>query len=227
MGGVRERTDPLVTVTTKLFIGGTFNPIHIGHARLALECQAQTSASLVAFVPCCIPPHKASPDISQAARIDMVERTVDELNAQIPGRAPFTVEAYELEREEVSYTVTTLQALRARYPNDSLLWVIGMDSLVSLNRWHEWRHLTNFANLLVVNRPGWQKPQSGEVVEWLRGREKPLHQLGSRGGVAFIETTALDVHSSVIRKQVSTGHSAKFLVPDSVCRYIEDRRLYC
>ena len=213
----------------RVFFGGTFNPIHIGHARLALECQQQLAAPL-AFVPCGDPPHKAPPDVTAAQRLAMVRLVVDELNTVVD-QPYFSVEPMEMELEQRSFTVVTLQNLRQRYPNVPLYWLIGMDSLVNLASWHRWQELTDWANLLVVNRPGWELPQAGAVAEWLKPRLEKAAKVRSQGSVAqgkvvLLQTTPLDIASSALRQQLCRADFGKFLLPESVRQYVAAHRLY-
>lgn len=214
-----------MTVRTLIFLGGTFNPVHVGHARLALECQLQVDADRVLFVPSRIPPHKPEPGVSSEHRLNMLTLVVDELNRAC-SREAFGLDACELNRAGTSYTVDTLTALRQRYPQDCLLWLIGMDSLVSLASWHQWPALTDQANLLVVNRPGFEEPREGPLAEWLNARRCSLQALGPFGNVAFIETTPLSVSSTAIRAQIRRGTSPLYLLSKPVQAYIEKHNLY-
>ena len=207
-----------------LYLGGTFNPVHIGHTRLALECHLHTGAEVV-FVPCADPPHKAAPVIPANHRLAMLRLAIEDLNISV-ARPMFQVDLSEVERGGVSYTVDTLAALRRNQPHAVLVWVIGMDSLVNLSAWHRWEELTDFANLLVIDRPGWQKPVTGEVVAWLRERECTAEQFGVSGGVAFLSTTPVSVSSTDLRRQLAQGMPAKYLVPEPVGDYIRAHQLY-
>lgn len=208
-----------------LYLGGTFNPVHIGHTRLALECHLHTGAEVV-FVPCADPPHKLAPGIATHHRLAMLRLAVEELNITVSRRDAFRLDLCELERPGLSYTFDTLTHLRQGQPYAVLVWVIGMDSLVNLDSWHRWRELTDLANLLVINRPGWHKPVSGEIAKWLSERECAAEQFGPRGGVAFLETSPVSVSSTALRQQLALGVPGKYLVPDPVCHYIQTQQLY-
>jgi nicotinate-nucleotide adenylyltransferase len=207
-----------------LYFGGTFNPVHVGHTRLALECHMHTGARVM-FVPCGDPPLKSNPQIAVAHRLAMLDLAVAELNRLVP-HPVFAVEPWETETSGPSYTFNTLQALRHRYPFGVLAWVIGMDSLVDLHLWHRWQELTDVANLLVINRPGWERPVDGPVAEWLAPRECPFELFSNSGGVAFLETTPLPISSSQLRRQLADALPGKYLIPDPVCEYIHRHQLY-
>jgi len=194
--------------------------------RLALECQWQTGATQVYFVPCRLPPHKPEPGTSPQHRVNMLELAAQALNALPDINACFSVEQNELQREGPSYTVDSLAYLRSLYPDETLSWIIGMDSLASLEQWYNWQCLTDHANLLVVNRPGYNVPVSGQLDWWLAQRRCTIEQLPAQGGVAFLTTTPLAVSSTAIRRQVFLRQSPAYLVTDAVRDYIATHHLY-
>lgn len=208
----------------RIFFGGTFNPIHIGHTRLALECQQQLAAPL-AFVPCGDPPHKSRPEVTAQQRLTMVSLAVDELNAAVKQEC-FSVEPLEMELDQRSFTLITLQNLRRRYPNDVLYWLIGMDSLATLAAWHRWQELTDWANLLVVNRPGWTLPEEGVIAEWMAGKLVTPEQADVHGNVVLLPSTPLDIASRILRQQLQKADFGKFLLPESVRQYVSAQGLY-
>jgi nicotinate-nucleotide adenylyltransferase len=208
----------------RIFFGGTFDPIHVGHTRLAMECQRQLAAPFV-FVPNGTPPHKEHPQVSLSQRLAMVELAVAELN-RASAMDCFAVDRLELDLAAPSYTIATLRTLRQRYPDDDLFWLIGMDSLANLATWRQWQELTDFANLLVVNRPGWQLPQTGSVAEWLKDRWLELSRAKRSGNVILLTTTPLDIASSALKQQLEQTDCGKFLLPESVRDYIRAHRLY-
>lgn len=193
---------------------------------MALECQWQTGASHVSFVPCRLPPHKPEPGTSPEHRVSMLELVAEELNRQPGNQAHYAVELNELQREGLSYTVDSLAYLRCLYPDEPLSWIIGMDSLATLEQWYNWQCLTDHANLLVVNRPGYDVPAAGPLDWWLAQRRCAIEQLPEKGGVAFVATTPLAISSTAIRRQVSLRQSPAYLVTDVVRDYISTHHLY-
>lgn len=215
-----------MTIRTKLYLGGTFNPVHVGHARLAIECQAQVQADEFVFVPCHFPPHKPNPGLSADHRLRMVELCVAELR-QLPAAGTiYQVDPCELQRTSLSYTWDTLRLLRSNNPQDILIWVIGFDSFRSLHTWHRWRELTDWANILVVNRPGVADEVPQVVSQWAQDKWRSFTQFTASGSIALIETTPLPIASSVLREQIARNVSPKFLLPESVYAYVNKHNLY-
>ncbi len=210
-------------MSTRLFLGGTFNPIHIGHLRMALAACEQCSADGVTFVPVKQPPHKTSPVISDAHRLAMLKLAVGELNAFNAGQ--FDIATLELERAGPSYTVDTLAALRALHPGDNLAWVIGQDSWANLHTWHQWQRLLELANLVVVNRPGVPEGIAPEVSAMV-GQPVEACALGASGAVAFVSMPPVSVASTDIRTAVQKGQTPAYLVCEPVRQYIHSEKLY-
>ena len=143
--------------------GGTFDPIHYGHLRTALELQATLDLAVVHFVPCANPPHRAAPMTDGALRLKMVR-------AAIRDERGFVADDRELVREGPSYTIDTLASFRAEFAAQALCLMVGMDAFLGLPQWHRWRELTTLAHIVVAHRPGWQAPTSGTLGELLRER---------------------------------------------------------
>ena len=144
--------------------GGTFDPIHYGHLRTALELKATLDLAVVHFVPCANPPHRA--------RADDRRGVAAEDGARCDSRASrgFVADDRELVREGPSYTIDTLASFRAEFSARSLCLMLGMDAFLGLPQWHRWRELTTLAHIVVAHRPGWQAPTSGTLGELLRER---------------------------------------------------------
>ncbi len=202
--------------------GGTFDPVHNGHLRMALELKQVLNLTEMRLLPCHQPPHRQLPGRSSADRAAMVRLAVAECE-------PLTVDERELKRQKPSYTVDTLAELRAEQgPEVSLCWCVGMDSLVTLHQWHRWRELLDYGHLVVTARPGWQVPETGTMATWLQQHLASAEQLHQRpsGAVVVQELTRLDISATEIRAMIAAGRSPQFLLPDAVWRYIEEKRLY-
>src|SRR5690606_32888062 len=129
--------------------GGTFDPIHYGHLRTALELKHVLDLAVVHFVPCANPPHRATPMTDGALRMRLVQAAI----ADEPG---FVADDRELERAGLSYTVDTLFSLRAEFKARPICLLLGMDAFVSLPQWHRWNELLDLAHIVVAHRPGWE-----------------------------------------------------------------------
>lgn len=208
----------------RIYFGGTFNPVHLGHVRVAYEVCRQLCCAFY-FVPCHIPPHKPLPQVSNEQRCAMLQCAVEELNEALEQEI-CAIEPFELQQAEVSFTVRTLEHLRKQYPQDQLNWLVGMDSLLNLHTWHRWSELCDHANLLVVDRPKYPMDLNPEVQAWLDQRRVNLNELGLSGGIGFIKTTPVAASSTQVREAAASGLGTAFLVPKSVSAYINQHKLY-
>ena len=203
--------------------GGTFDPVHIGHLRTAVELREMLGLRHVLLVPSARPPHRAPPCVSAEQRLAM-------LAAAIGDEPGLVADDRELRRAGPSYTIDTLAELRAELGSEvALCLCLGMDALVGLAGWRRWREFTDFAHLVVAARPGWQVPESGPVAEWLAERwiQDPAALRATSHGRALIRTlTLLPVSSSQVREDLAAGRSVRYLVPDAALAHLRDHRLY-
>lgn len=204
------------------FFGGTFDPIHLGHLRLALELKQQLALHEMRLLPCYIPPHRASPSVNAQQRLEMLQIAVADC-------VDLRWDARELQREKPSYTYDTLRELRAEFGAEaSLSWCMGMDSFAGLANWHRWQELIDLAHLVVVARPGWTMPVAGPVAELIaqhRAAAGEIHTAAT-GKLVMLEQRLLPISATEIRAQIQAGESPQFLVPDAVWDYIRAQGLY-
>ncbi|WP_018953687.1 nicotinate-nucleotide adenylyltransferase [Thioalkalivibrio sulfidiphilus] len=202
-------------------LGGTFDPIHFGHLRPALEVMEHLRLDEVRFVPCRIPPHRRTPVASVEHRQAMVERAVH-------GQPGFVVDRRELDRDGPSYSVDTLESLRAELGNDMpLCLMMGMDAFAGLPSWHRWEEILKLAHIVVAHRPG--SPASHDLGDWAtEAATRDLHELRARpaGAVWFQPVTQLDISATAIRAMLRRGESPRYLMPSSVLDYIRVQGLY-
>jgi len=201
-------------MTTKgplAIMGGAFDPVHYGHLRTAAELRSCYKLDEVRFVPSANPPHRPPHIATADTRTAMLE-------AALQGLQWCSTDTRELRREGPSWSVLTLEELRAEENDRSLCMILGMDAFLSLGSWHRWEELPRLAHLLVAHRPGWQPPQSGElgdfVSEHLCTDVADLH--ATPAGSLFIhEVTQLEISSSAIRALIANDQPADFLLPDA------------
>jgi nicotinate-nucleotide adenylyltransferase len=209
-------------------LGGTFDPIHYGHLRLAQQVADALKLEEVRFVPSGTPPHRAAPRLPAAERLAMVKLAVQ-------GNSLFRVDEREIDREGPAYTVDTLEALRRELGSErSVCLLVGADAFLDLATWHRWRDLLRLAHVVVAHRPGfpidtWQdrmpQPLAREYGSRLMRDPLSVH-LAPAGGIAVVATTALDISATMIRECLRAGNSPRYLLPDSVLDYIRSRTLY-
>ncbi len=206
--------------------GGTFDPVHIGHLRTAVELREHLGLDELRLMPSARPPHREQPGVSAEHRLAMLQLAIGKGKLA----AGLLADDRELRREGLSYTVETLAQLRGELGGDvALCLCIGMDSLVNLHTWQRWQALSDYAHIVVAARPGWHLPETGPVAQWLAGRctDDPKLLSKSPSGRVLVEAmTLLPVSATQIREDLATGSSVRYLVPDAVIQYIHQHGLY-
>jgi nicotinate-nucleotide adenylyltransferase len=209
-------------------LGGTFDPIHFGHLRLAQEIGQALKLSEVRFIPSATPPHRGLPGVSAADRLAMV-RLATERNPL------FMVDDREFRRAGPGYTVDTLAELRAKLGAERpLVLLLGADAFLELATWSRWHALFTLAHVVVAYRPGfpvegWASRMPQPLAKEYSGRlmQQPLAvHLAPSGGIAIMPIVALDISATMIRDSLRSGASPRYLLPDSVLDYIQSRNLY-
>ncbi len=193
--------------------GGTFDPVHVGHLRTAIEFRELLDLDRVHLIPSARPPHREAPAAGAADRLAMVERAA----ATIPGLA---ADDRELRRDGPSWTVATLRELRAELGDSAgLLWLLGADAFAALDSWHEWECLLDLAHLVVAERPGTRPVPSPAVADLLDRHlaEDPAALRGRPAGcILRCRFTLLDVSATALRRRCAEGRSIQLLVTDAV-----------
>jgi len=187
-------------------LGGTFDPIHLGHLRAAETAREGVDLDLVAFVPSAVPPHRTGPLTAALDRFAMA-------CLACAGHAHFVAWDTELTRSGPSYTVDTLAALRTERPDDDFVLVVGSDTWPEMTGWREPERILSLAEVAVVGRPGRPAPD-------------PTPPFPGARGVVRVEGPALAISATSIRERVRRGESVRYLVPDPVAEYVAKRRLY-
>src|SRR5690242_19217517 len=181
--------------------GGTFDPVHYGHLRPALEILDALSLDHMLFIPAGQPPHRGTPAASAEQRRAMLEAALRE-------EPRFRLDGRELKRPAPAYTVDTLTELRREHPEDTLLLVVGMDAFLGFPTWHRWLELFALAHVVVAHRPGWTVDVQGELAGVLRERRvvdaKGL-STATAGRVLLQPVTQLEISATQVRDCAARG----------------------
>ena len=202
--------------------GGTFNPIHYGHLRTALDVLEQLSLSKVLMVPSAQPPHRDLPQVSIDHRWQM-------LILALAGQEQLVADDREIKRKGPSYTFDTLVELRQVFADQPLCLIQGSDVFLSLHTWHRWQELLEFAHIVVISRGNEDISWSEEVErEYGQHKTEDFSQLQNNksGCIIQLDVTGLEISATLIRQKISTNESIRYLLPDSVAGYIEQHGLY-
>lgn len=205
--------------------GGTFNPVHHAHLRLAEEACDCLNLSTVRWIPAGNPPHREAPAVSAAQRLEMVRLA-------IAGNPRFSVDAAEVEASAHSYTIHTLERLRQWYgPAQPLVLLLGADAAAGLATWHRWPELFAHAHLAIAERPGYtlapEQLPAALAAEFSQ-RTAPPEAVHTRpaGHIVRFPLTALAIAATDIRQTLAAGRSARYLLPAGVLDYIQAHSLY-
>jgi nicotinate-nucleotide adenylyltransferase len=206
-------------------LGGTFDPIHCGHLRLAQEVAEALALRVVRFIPGGTPPHRERPQTPAAARVAMVKLAIAD-------NPLFVLDERETQRKGLSYTFDTLTGLRAEVGvTQPLVLIMGADAFVAFDRWHRWREIFGLAHIAVAHRPGTDLssiPDAMLAQEFAQRRVADRHALQRTpaGAIAVVPITALDISATAIRAAIRDGRSTRYLVHPDVIAYIERKLLF-
>lgn len=207
-------------------LGGTFNPIHFGHLRMAQELAESLHLNEVRFIPAANPPHKNTPPISAEHRAAMVQLAIE-------NNPLFKLDTRELHRVGTSYTYDTLQNLREELGNEiSITLFMGSDAFTKFDTWHRWQEIIQLCHIALVQRTQsntQNHPLSKTLETFLHTHytenSDELHALPA-GLITMRPVTKLDISSTAIRHHLQHQYAARYLIPDSVITYIAQQKLY-
>jgi nicotinate-nucleotide adenylyltransferase len=202
--------------------GGTFDPVHFGHLRAAIEAMERLKLTNLRLLPAGTPPHRSQTFASSDHRLAMLRLALER-------HEDLWTDDREIKRGGYSYMVETLAEIRNEEGDVPLLLLIGQDAANSLDSWHQWSDLFELAHLVIMRRPDSRHVYSGALFKEIQPRlvsDANKLQSAAAGLVLPLEVTQLAISSTGIREQMTAGQSARFLLPDSVIAYIRDHELY-
>ncbi|MDX1434695.1 MAG: nicotinate-nucleotide adenylyltransferase [Gammaproteobacteria bacterium] len=203
-------------------LGGTFDPVHCGHLRLALEMRERLALETVRLLPAPNPRLRDAPHADAGTRLAILAAAVADV-------AGLEVDDRELSREGPTRTVETLESLRADLPDASLCLLLGMDAFERLDEWHRFDELLDLAHVAVARRRGARAPGTGAVAKLIEthGCDDPAAVHAARAGrIILCDTPYLDISATDIRERLASGRNIRFLVPDNVLELINRNRYY-
>ncbi|MEN9916186.1 MAG: putative nicotinate-nucleotide adenylyltransferase [Pseudomonadota bacterium] len=203
-------------------LGGSFDPIHNGHLHIALEVYQQLHLNAVRFLPCKNPVNEKKIVATEHQRLAM-------LQIALQPYPYFSIDERELHRTTPSYMIETLASLRLEFGDTPLGLIVGNDNLTSLNQWHHWKSLINYAHLLIVPRPGHIKAYPKEVHTFVEKYQIQNPALLSKQPSGFLYMThvkALPISATFIRKAIAHGNPPVGSLPPTVLDYILEQKLY-
>jgi len=205
--------------------GGTFDPIHFGHLRPAMEILQAFGLSQIRFIPCGVPPHRDAPYATPEQRVAMLECAIE-------GVPEFVCDPREIQRGGPSYMIDTLRSLQATVGDEACCLILGMDAFAAFHTWHQWRDILGYCNLLVMQRPEFEAEkvisaaQLIELVQQVRVMDVMKFIQEAPGKLMFYPVTQLDISSSRIRELIAQRRSLRYLMPDRVIALIEEQGIY-
>lgn len=206
-------------------LGGTFDPIHYGHLRLAEEMLELAGLQQIRFIPAGNPPHRDAPQVSAEHRSNMVKLA-------IAGQPAFILDEREVVKQGKCYTVDTLRELRGELGKDlPLCLLMGGDAFLQLHTWHEWEQILDLAHIVVGYRPGFTLEKSDTAPKLYEHYQKRLCSVDSlsgqaAGGIAELAIPKLEISATLIRARVSDHRTIRYLLPETVANYIYQNHLY-
>lgn len=208
--------------------GGTFNPIHKGHLKAAMDAFEKFSLDRVLFIPSYIPPHKESSGMaSPPQRMKMVELAI----APFPG---FEVSSIEIDAEEKSYSIITLEKIKKIYKEGWIFFILGIDAFLEIDTWKDHERVLEQCQFIVISRPDHCMDDARDILGgkyrermyWIEEDEELDDNILKSHKIFLLPISALDVASKDIRKKLEKGQSITRMVPKTVRDYIQKNKLY-
>ncbi len=191
--------------------GGTFDPVHYGHLKPAQAVMQSLALSQIRFIPNRLPPHRAAPWLSSEKRLALLE-------IALRAYPEFVLDRRELQRDEPSYMVDTLQSLKLDFPDKSLCLILGMDVFSSFEQWHQWQTILTLCHLVIIRRPGFELVESA-MSDFLRSRiinDKTQLAVQQTGKILLQSVPQLAISSTEIRLRLQHGQTVDHWLPAGV-----------
>lgn len=203
-------------------LGGTFDPIHMAHLRMALELYEGLDLAKVHLVPCYQPVHRKMPVATPEQRLAMVQTAIASEPALI-------ADDREIRRQNPSYFIDTLLDFKREMPETPVCLLVGIDAFLNFTSWHRWKEILNHAHIVVAHRPNYHLPTTGIIPDLLKQRlqrEASFIHENEAGGILLRPITSLEISATDIRKQIAMGRNPRYLLPDNVYDYIKQHGIY-
>lgn len=193
-------------------LGGTFDPIHLGHLYIAYEAYKELELDEVIFMPSGNPPHKRGKQVTEGnIRYEMVKKAIRDYSF-------FTVSNYEINKNEFSYTYATLEYLQSMYNDAEIYFITGADCLIELDKWKNVNKIMESCNFVVFKRPGYSK---NEIISQKEKVDKRYNT-----NIVYLDLLELEISSSLIRERMAKGICTDFFMPYEVSKFIKEQSLY-
>ena len=205
-------------------LGGTFDPIHLGHINPALDVKQQLNLDQVWLMPNHIPPHKNNTMVSSFHRLEMVKLVCQHY-------PEFKLCDIEIDRDSTSYSVTTLTLLTQQYPEYEFFFIMGMDSFIQLPLWYQWQSLFSLCHIALCQRPGWTMDTHSEMAKELLFRQATINDVSrsskaKHGKIFSVNSQLIDISSTEIRQRLQQHADTQSVLHPSTRNYIEQHQLY-
>ncbi len=203
-------------------LGGTFDPIHLGHLHLAQVVCEQLQLREVRFIPNYQPLLRVQPIASAQDRLTMVKLA-------IKNHPQFLADDREIKQQGPSYTIDTLKSLRAELGNVSLCFIMAMDQFIHFAKWQQWNDIPNFAHIIVATRSGYAfdiEPDVGKLLDARQTEDVELIHNTPAGYIYFLDIKPLPISATFLRQELKHGNDCEHLLPTAVWEYICQKNLY-
>lgn len=203
-------------------LGGTFDPVHLGHIQIAKQALNKCLLNKVLFIPCYEPAHKNKPIASPQQRLTMLNQALEAYHNMV-------VDDREMTRKGVSYMIDTLQSLKTDFPKTPLCLILGADAFANLNTWHKWQQLFDYANFIIINRPN-ANPEIQNYNKTLLNQSEvsdPIELSKNQNGVIYqLHISPIPISATDIRKKLKNRETILSMLPKKVFTYIMSEKIY-